>query len=90
MLRKKDALRENINENEIVLFVRDSGKSIVLNKTARVLYDLCDGASGEDVADLFSTLFGAVSREQRERLKQDATRALDSLRESGLVEDIAP
>ena len=68
---------------QIIAVNSDRDEVHCLNKSARVVFELCDGKSREEIADEFAHLYPDVPRL---RIDEDVTRVVGELQRKGLVE----
>lgn len=81
-LQRKTVLTRELDD-EVVLFQRDTGKSIHLNRTAGIIWLYCDGRHSErQIYDSLSSLFPA---EDAERLHQELRATLQRFRDEALL-----
>ena len=83
-IRQRAGLREHLAGDE--LFVYDAGgeQLTVLNKTALVIWSLCDGRHAQDeIERLLAEIYPEI---ERDALASDVQATLRSFRKKGLVE----
>ena len=80
---RKDVLQREV-EDELLLYDPKSGETLLLNASAAVIADLCDGTRGaEQIAD---AIVAVLETADRTVVVDDVTKTVDELRAKGMLE----
>lgn len=77
-------LFEEVNNQESIIVDSDRGLTHVLNKTATILFKLCNATTIDEAIDKFANLFNGNS-EEKEQIRKDALEQINAFIENGLV-----
>jgi hypothetical protein len=82
-LQKRDGIREQVAGDELFLYDESGDELTVLNRTALLIWSLCDGNhSPEQMADLLSKVYPEVPPDQ---ILADVRATLQDFKEQSLL-----
>ena len=80
---KKLSLIKFRNENEFLIVQENTKKILVLNSTAREIYNLCNGKNVNEIIKNLNSIYPDVNRK---KLSIDVLKCLRDLKRRGLVD----